>query len=99
MFAPVGPSRQFAKFSYGIIRDFKKLSIFPVLSALAAAAIIASFVVPRSRSLLGRLAAVAEPDTAFHGRDDDAVLPQNAGGSFFVDRGRARVSNKRPPKV
>ncbi len=46
MFATLGRSWQFAKISYGIIWDFKKLMIFPLLSTIAAAAIIASFVAP-----------------------------------------------------
>ncbi len=46
MFATIGRSWQFAKISYGIIWDFKKLIIFPLLSTIAAAAIIASFVAP-----------------------------------------------------
>ncbi len=46
MFATIGRSWQFAKISYGIVWDFKKLIVFPLLSTLAAAAVIASFVVP-----------------------------------------------------
>ncbi len=46
MFATIGRSWQFAKISYGIVWDFKKLIVFPVLSTLAAAAVIASFVAP-----------------------------------------------------
>ena len=46
MFATIGRSWQFAKISYGIVWDFKKLLVFPLLSTAAAAAIIASFVAP-----------------------------------------------------
>jgi hypothetical protein len=46
MFATIGRSWQFAKISYGIVWDFKKLIVFPLLSTLAAAAVIASFVAP-----------------------------------------------------
>ncbi len=42
MFATIGRSWQFAKISYGIVWDFKKLIVFPLLSTLAAAAVIAS---------------------------------------------------------
>ncbi len=46
MFATIGRSWHFAKISYGIVWDFKKLLVFPLLSTVAAAAIIASFVAP-----------------------------------------------------
>lgn len=46
MFATIGRSWQFAKIAYGIVWDFKKLIIFPLLSTIAAAAVIASFVAP-----------------------------------------------------
>ena len=46
MFATIGRSWQFAKISYGIVWDFKQLIIFPLLSTLAAAAVIVSFVAP-----------------------------------------------------
>jgi hypothetical protein len=46
MFATIGRSWQFAKISYGIVWDFKKLIVFPVLSTLAAALVIASFAAP-----------------------------------------------------
>jgi hypothetical protein len=46
MFATIGRSWQFAKISYGIVWDFKQLIIFPLLSTLAAAAVIVSFIAP-----------------------------------------------------
>ncbi|MHC4419423.1 MAG: DUF6159 family protein [Planctomycetota bacterium] len=46
MFATIGRSWQFAKISYGIVWDFKKLIVFPLLSTLAATLVIASFVAP-----------------------------------------------------
>lgn len=46
MFATLGRSWQFAKISYGIIWDFKKLVIFPLLSTIAALAVLASFALP-----------------------------------------------------
>ncbi|MHC4804421.1 MAG: hypothetical protein ACYTFF_20295 [Planctomycetota bacterium] len=41
MFATIGRSWQFAKISYGIVWDFKKLIVFPLLSTLAAILVIA----------------------------------------------------------
>ncbi|MHC4903966.1 MAG: hypothetical protein ACYTGD_20225 [Planctomycetota bacterium] len=46
MFATIGRSWQFAKISYGIVWDFKKLIVFPLLSTLAAILVIASFAAP-----------------------------------------------------
>jgi hypothetical protein len=46
MFATIGRSWQFAKISYGIVWDFKKLIVFPLLSTLAAVLVIASFIAP-----------------------------------------------------
>jgi hypothetical protein len=46
MFATIGRSWQFAKISYGIVWDFKQLIVFPLLSTLAAAAVIVSFIAP-----------------------------------------------------
>jgi hypothetical protein len=46
MFATIGRSWQFAKISYGIVWDFKRLIVFPLLSTLAAAAVIVSFAAP-----------------------------------------------------
>ena len=46
MFAKLARSWQFAKISYGIIWDFKRLLIFPVLSTLACVAVLASFAAP-----------------------------------------------------
>ncbi|MHC4967173.1 MAG: DUF6159 family protein [Planctomycetota bacterium] len=46
MFKTIGRSWQFAKISYGIVWDFKKLIVFPLLSTLAAILVIASFAAP-----------------------------------------------------
>jgi hypothetical protein len=46
MFQTLSRSWEFAKISYGIIWDFKRLLIFPLASTLAAAAVLASFLLP-----------------------------------------------------
>lgn len=46
MFATIGRSWEFAKISYGIIWDFKSLMVFPILSLLASAIVLFSFVGP-----------------------------------------------------
>lgn len=46
MFATIGRSWEFAKISYGIIWDYKRLLIFPILSTIAAILVLASFVLP-----------------------------------------------------
>ncbi|MBT8484891.1 MAG: hypothetical protein HKO59_07800 [Phycisphaerales bacterium] len=70
MFATLSRSWEFAKISYGIIWDFKKLVIFPVLSGAAALAVMASFVLPLwgTGTLEEWMAFVA----------DDAVAPTTA---------------------
>ncbi len=46
MFATLSRSWEFAKISYGILWDYKKLIIFPLVSTVAAALVTASFLVP-----------------------------------------------------
>lgn len=46
MFATLSRSWKFAKISYGILWDYKKLIIFPLVSTVAAAIVTASFLVP-----------------------------------------------------
>jgi hypothetical protein len=46
MFATLSRSWEFAKISYGIIWDFKRLLVFPLVSTLAAGAVLASFLLP-----------------------------------------------------
>lgn len=46
MFASLSRSWEFAKISYGILWDYKKLIIFPLVSTVAAAIVTASFLVP-----------------------------------------------------
>ncbi|MHC4415187.1 MAG: DUF6159 family protein [Planctomycetota bacterium] len=46
MFATLARSWQFAKISYGIIWDFKRLLVFPLVSILASGVVLASFLVP-----------------------------------------------------
>ncbi|MDY7109179.1 MAG: DUF6159 family protein [Planctomycetota bacterium] len=45
-FQTLSRSWEFAKISYGIIWDFKQLLVFPLASTLAAAAVLASFLLP-----------------------------------------------------
>lgn len=64
MFATIGRSWGFAKISYGIVWDFKKLIIFPVLSTLAAALVMASFIAPLwTTGKLEAWMAFADPDS------------------------------------
>ena len=46
MFATIGRSWEFAKISYRILWDFKKLIVFPVISSAAAIVVTASFLLP-----------------------------------------------------
>ncbi len=46
MFATIGRSWEFAKISYGMIWHNKRLMVFPVLSAIAAVLVLASFALP-----------------------------------------------------
>jgi len=46
MFHTLGQSWEFAKVSYGIIWEHKRLLIFPILSTIAALLVVASFVLP-----------------------------------------------------
>ena len=46
MFGTLRRSWQFAKISYGILWDFKYLTVFPVFSTIAAVAVTASFLLP-----------------------------------------------------
>ncbi len=46
MFASLSRSWEFAKISYGILWDYKKLIVFPLVSTVAAAIVTASFLVP-----------------------------------------------------
>ena len=46
MFDKLSRSWEFAKISYGIIWDFKQLVIFPIISAIAAVLVSASFLLP-----------------------------------------------------
>ena len=46
MFATLSRSWEFAKISYGILWDYKKLIVFPLVSTVAAAIVTASFLVP-----------------------------------------------------
>lgn len=74
MFATIGRSWQFAKISYGIIWDFKKLIVFPLLSTLAATAIIASFVAPLWMSgTLESWLAFTDPDSGAIASTGDKV--------------------------
>ena len=45
-FGKIGRSWQFLKIAMGILRDFKQLLIFPVLSGIAAVLVLASFLLP-----------------------------------------------------
>jgi hypothetical protein len=46
IFDTLSRSWEFAKISYGIIWDFKRLLVFPLASTIAAAAVLASFLLP-----------------------------------------------------
>ncbi len=46
MFATLSRSWEFAKISYGILWDYKKLIVFPLVSTAAAAVVTASFLIP-----------------------------------------------------
>ena len=46
MFATLARSWEFAKISYGIIWDFKRLLVFPLVSTLASGVVLASFLLP-----------------------------------------------------
>ncbi len=46
MFATLSRSWEFAKISYGILWDYKKLIVFPLVSTIAAAMVTASFLIP-----------------------------------------------------
>lgn len=45
-FGKISRSWEFAKLSYGIIWDFKRLIVFPIFSGIAAVLVLASFILP-----------------------------------------------------
>jgi hypothetical protein len=74
MFATIGRSWQFAKISYGIVWDFKKLIVFPLLSTLAALLVIASFAAPLwATGTLESWVEAAEGDAAVSTADQVAM--------------------------
>ena len=74
MFATIGRSWQFAKISYGIVWDFKKLIVFPLLSTLAAVLVIASFAAPLwATGTLESWLATADPEAGAPATTADQV--------------------------
>ncbi len=74
MFATIGRSWAFTKISYGIIWDFKKLIVFPLLSTIAASAVIASFLAPLwMTGTLEKWMALGDPDSGTAATTADQV--------------------------
>ena len=74
MFATIGRSWQFAKISYGIVWDFKKLIVFPLLSTVAAVLVIASFAAPLwGTGTLESWMATADPESGVTATTADQV--------------------------
>lgn len=75
MFSTLSRSWEYAKVSYGIIWDFKKLLIFPLASTIAATLVLASFLLPLWASgTLQTWMHLVEHKSAAHAATGDYVL-------------------------